>query len=248
MKPLDHQPLAELVAALKASGHERIAQGTQQLWQADPKTGTASKTSAPVALTMNHATGSWTVIAFHDDTVGSTYLVGTTLRRIADNEPLPSFDRDLAQTAISRLGRYGATYYPDHLKNLTEQFRMRRLFSGEIVAMTAPAFAAARGYRQSEIDAHKLRLNVGGKDVDISQGDLRRIMAQRVGELKATGPQGQNPVENQPHEQPESTSTMEPLFADVLVRPDGGFMVLAVDRHGACLTIAVGDTFSERQR
>lgn len=255
MNPLEHKPLAELVAALKASGHERIAQGTQNVWQQSPQANSAAKAGLPFALTMNKATAAWTVIVFHDDTEGSTLLVGDKLRSVPENEALPAFDRDKAQETIGKLSRYGATYYPDHVKNLTEQFGLRRVFSGEVAAMTAPAYEAARGYRQSEIDTHKLTLKIGGKDVEIEQGELRRIMAERVKELKEERAQlspgqddsGEKGGSQKAREEPDSGNAMIPVFADVLTRPDGGFMVLVVDRHGACLTVAVGDTFAERK-
>lgn len=38
--------------------------------------------------------------------------------------------------------------------------------------------------RQQEIDSNRLKLNIGGEDVDISQGDLREIMEKRAKDLR----------------------------------------------------------------
>jgi len=52
---------------------------------------------------------------------------------------------------------------------------------------------------QREIDNNKLTLSVNGKDIEISQGDLRKIMQRRVDELKerqlALSRSGENPEE-----------------------------------------------------
>ena len=106
----------------------------------------------------------------------------------------------------------------------------------------------AGDYQQQEIDAHILKINIDGEDIQISQGDLRNLMAKRRKELEQRRSQLAG---NLPREYKESPGPdfrgMKPVFAEVLTASNGAFCVLIVDQAGRCATIAVGDGFSEKR-
>ena len=93
--PIDHQPIANLAAALKNAGQVRIAQGIADVLSRDTETGTAFIAKVPLMLTTDSKTGAWTVSVLNDKIVGSTLLIGESLQRPASTNvvALPTFDR-----------------------------------------------------------------------------------------------------------------------------------------------------------
>jgi len=144
VEPIDHQPLDELIAALKSDGHERIAQGVKSVISKDATTGELFTARAPLMLTLNKQTGAWTISVFHDKVSGSTLLIGNSLRRVGpgDGLTLPTFDRQKANAAISKLNGLGPAYYPDEIRRYAND-GFQRAFSGQIDITTHPAFRQA---------------------------------------------------------------------------------------------------------
>ena len=256
---LDHQPIATLAAALKSSGQVRIAQGMQDILASDTN-GQLVPAASLLFLTTEKDTAKWTISVLHDKIVGSTLLIGNSLQKISTTEvpSLPTFNRQKAGLA--------AAYYPDEVQRLGKD-GFKRLFTGRVTFMLNSALAIASAYRQHEIDANKVTLTIDRKPTEISQGDLRRIMTERVKSLEVQRQQLEsnngdaaeitritNLVKQYQSSTPagaEATtpdlSTMKPVFADVLVDPNANFHVLVVDQYGACAEMASGASFGDRR-
>lgn len=138
------QPIADLSAAIRQAGHERIAQGVQDVIAKDSKTGKVFNAKAPLMLTTNRSTGEWTISVLHDKVVGSTLLIGTGLKRPADGEVLrlKSFNRKAAERVMAACkGRNDPAYYPDEIARLQSEFGYKRVFTGKVSATTHPFFS-----------------------------------------------------------------------------------------------------------
>lgn len=268
IKPVDRRPLAELAEAIKGKGYKRLAQGSQEVWTIDPASDDPVMTGlATVFVTVNEGTGEWTLSVFHDETVGSTLLIGKNLVSLASGtaDPLPAFDRKAAEETVEKLKACDAEFYPDAVQRLMEKFNCRRAFRGEVTFMLPSVLEAAHAAHRSDIDSRVLDITLDGKKIQITQGNLRKAMVERVNELKERRAQllkeGASPEERAQTEalakryglgdetqeepdEPDFRGALEPAFAEVLVTPDGRFVVLAVDRRGACVRIAVGEDFS----
>lgn len=140
---IDHKPHAELIAALKASGHVRIAQGSQGIVARDTSNGELFTTRSPLMLTTNKQTGEWTVSVFNNKEVGSVRMLGTKLQRVS-GEPvmLPTFDRRKAVPIMAKFDGYGPCYYPDEAARLSRE-GFRRIFTGTIATIAEPIFRDA---------------------------------------------------------------------------------------------------------
>jgi hypothetical protein len=143
--PIDHQPIADLAAALKNAGQVRIAQGIADVISRDTETGKVFDAKTPLMLTTESKTGAWTISVLHDKVVGSTLLIGSNLQQLQsqDAASLPTFDRSKAQQALAGLTGYDPAYYPDEVKRLVTSFGFRRIFTGQITLTTEPHFKAA---------------------------------------------------------------------------------------------------------
>ena len=140
IEPIDHRPTAELVAAIKAAGQERIAQGLQGILAKDGKTGELFTARSPLMVTTNKTTAEWTVSVINDKVVGTTLLIGTGLQRTTPDEipALPTFDRTKAEPVIAALKAkgYGASYYPDERQRLAKDYGHDRIFTGQVTLTT----------------------------------------------------------------------------------------------------------------
>lgn len=143
--PIDHQPIADLAAALKNAGQVRIAQGLANVPSRDIDTGKIFLAKAPLMLTTDSKTGAWTISVLHDKLVGSTLLIGDNLQRLDSADPamLQTFDRSKAEQIMPRLKGFAPTYYPDEVKRIVTQFGFRRLFTGQVTATTESVFRDA---------------------------------------------------------------------------------------------------------
>ncbi len=141
LDPVDHQPSADLVAALKKAGQVRIAQGLAVILAKDAHTGELFTTRWPTMLTTNAQTGEWTVSVLNDKIVGSTLLIGTNLKRVSggDVPALATFDRQKASDAIAKLKDAGGAYYPDEVTRI-QGMGYYRLFTGTFGVTTDPFF------------------------------------------------------------------------------------------------------------
>lgn len=264
---IDSKPHAELVAALKQGGHERIAQGTQTLFMEEQGSDKLTPVESPLMLTINKQTNNWTISSLDDDKLGSTLLIGTKLERLADKEArvLPSFDRSAAAKVIEQLARCEATYYPDEANRLAKEGRYTRWFSGEIQSLLPVVLKTARLRRQYAIDSTIVEVTLQGRPTKIVQGELRRAMQERLKELqeqreallKSGDREGLAKVEAlarkygeidaaDEEEAPIPDNALKPIFGEVWVDAKGRFSVLAIDQHGACLVVAAGEGFDNK--
>jgi hypothetical protein len=141
---IDHKPIPELVAALKAAGHERIAQGSQDIVAKDTSTGEIFTARAPLMLTTNKQTGEWTISVFNTKETGSVLLIGTRLQHLTFGavSALPTFDRQKAGQVISKFDGWGPGYYPDEIARYST-LGFHRIFTGQITAIAEPLFRNA---------------------------------------------------------------------------------------------------------
>ncbi len=269
VEPIDHRPIPELAQELKESGHQRIAQGLQKIIVKDSESGELHTAVSPLMLTVNKQSGEWTISVFNDQHVGSTLLIGNGWQRALSNTVLrlPSFDRTKSQETISKLEGIPATYYPDEIQRLVGESGYQRMFTGTVGCVLDSAFEMVAAHRRYDIDSHIVKLTIEGKEIEVTQGQLRKITENRRTELEKERDRlkHQNEYPDRPShlnaliEEYESTPVpvekdsgtnfsecMQPLFADVLVAGEE-FVVLIVDKTGVCLKIAFGTTFSERQ-
>jgi hypothetical protein len=262
IEPVNRKPHAELVAALKGAGQERIAQGSQTLFDADGAGKLSPRISPIMVTTGKDGGGAWTISALDDDKVGSTLLIGAGFQQGVAQEPrtLPSFDRAKATTAIGRLKACGAGYYPDMARRMLGNGWTRR-YSGDVSYASPSTLATARARRQHEIDSNVLNLKIDGEHVEITQGDLRRIMEKRVIDLKQERARllqagdaaaiRRNEELTRKYEREKgpaveslpSGDDFKPVFADVYVKANGEFGIVAVDQYGAFVIVADGNEF-----
>lgn len=140
---IDHKPIPELIAALKAGGHERIAQGSQDIVARDTSNGELFTARSPLMLTTNKQTGEWTISVFNNKEVGSVLMIGMNLQRVSGEAPsLPTFDRQKAAQIMLRFDGWGPCYYPDEISRLTKE-GFRRMFTGIIATIAEPLFREA---------------------------------------------------------------------------------------------------------
>jgi hypothetical protein len=268
LDPVDHQPIAALVATLKGSGQVRIAQGMQDILASDSN-GQLAPAASPLMLTTDTNTGAWTISVLDSKIVGSTVLIGTNLEKVSSDAmpALPTFDRAKAQEITTAMNARGTGYYPDEIERLTKEAGCKRLFTGNVIFVLNSALAMASANNQYKIDSNPLKFNIDGKDVTIAQGKLRQIMTDRVKALEAQAAQlkqsAGDPAEitrvdallqkygteagNLGQPTNPDFKNMKPVFADVLVSPNSDFHVLVVDQYGACTEIAAGDSFGDRR-
>lgn len=131
--PIDHQPIPDLVAALKNNGQARIAQGSEDIIAKDTQTGELFTTRSILILTRNNETNEWTISVIHDKVFGSTMLIGANLKKVSEGNAinLPTFDRVKAVAAAPMLKGWNATYYPEEVQRL-KKLGLSRLFTGQI--------------------------------------------------------------------------------------------------------------------
>jgi hypothetical protein len=262
IEPVNRKPHAEFVAALKGAGQERIAQGMQTLFDADGA-GKLTPRTSPLLVTTHKTDGTWTVSALDDDKVASTLLIGDAFQGKAtpESRSMPSFDQVKATATAARLKACGVAYYPDVARGLIAA-GFKRWYSGDASFMLPSVSETARARRQHEIDSNVVEMQIDGKAVRIAQGDLRGILEKRIRELKVERDRlsksgdkaGLRKTDDMIRKyEGEARSgvmpaapanvSLDPVFADVFVNAQGQFAVLAVDKQGACMTIAAGDGF-----
>ncbi len=266
IEPVDRKPHAELIAALKSGGQERIAQGMQTLFDADPASGKLSPRTSPLMVTLRKSDREWTLSALDDEKLGSTLLIGSGFQEGADRSPrsMTSFDRAKASAVIQRLKACGAAYYPDTAQGIIKAGFERR-YSGDTNFILRSALETARARRQREIDANMVKIDLGSGEMEIAQGDLRRLLEKRIQSLKeerarlpSSGDKAglaknealmkkyEGQVGKKSENQTFDAAALKPAFADIFVKGDGQFIALAVDISGACVIVASGDDFSHK--
>lgn len=233
LEPIDHRPIPELAAALKNSGYERIAQGYQLVVAPGAEIGDWTTEKVLFILSTNKQTGEWAISVVHDNSVGSTLLIGKNLQRVPGEQREDGyralFRGEIVFTANSALEMADA-YYQQEVDNNMLTLEVK----GKPITIAQGKLRGIMIKRVQDLKEQRAEL--------IRKGGDRNEIAQLDALMKQYG---EKAAEQETRAYPHFRG-MKPVSAEVQVSSDGGFRVVATDQNAKRANIAFGDTFSEK--